>query len=448
VITRSLHLHYVLGLATAALALAAAPSAKAQGGTAPTTAPTTAAPTTGSTTPTTTEDEEAKKKKAEADAAAASANAPGSSAPSTGAAPAATATTGTTVTFGAGSGTKKDEPSKDAKAAAADTAVQPFRGSLLIIDQSMTTNTFSKGSQLSYQPLYEWWISPRVAYNFSKQVRFTLRQDLFKEWTNTSETTYAREWRYTDTWLTLAYRPDLTSVSKHLSGGLGFILRPGISKESRIASQYFSAGPSANIGYAFDLGGEKAKAFKSLNVSAAVNYQHSFSKCNTPCAADSSEFGQARMNARNEAVRDQQVRSASMVGNQLLYSLNLGVDIVEHLDFSASMIWISQFAYKTSDAFTKDGTEVGRAPDDTRLRQFSWWFTQVTWGFSKEASLAFGYYNLNAVVGPDGKYRNPFWSPDARVFLDLYVHLDAIYEKLTKGEGKKGTGPAGGGRVF
>lgn len=445
-ITRSLHLHYALGLATAALAFLAAPSSAQAQGDAPATAPTTATPAApASGTP---EDEEAKKKKAAtAPGVVSPDSAPAANAPGAGANTAAPASSGTTVTFGASSTTKKDEPSKDAKKAEEEAPLQPWRGSLFIFDQSMTTNTFSKGAQLTYQPLYEWWLSPRVAYNFSKTVRLTLRQDLFKEWTNVGETTYAREWRYTDTWLTLGWRPDLTSISKHLTGAASFTLRPGISKESRISSQYFSVGPGISAGYAFELAGEKAKAFKSLSVSGGLNYQHAFSKCTTPCAPDSTNFGRPRMNTNNEPTLSQDVRSGSLAGNQLLYSLNLGLDIVEHLDLSASMIWISQFAYRTSDASIR-GTEISRASDDTRLRQLSWFFTQVTWGFMKEASLAAGYYNLNNVVGPDGKYRNPFWSPEARVFLDLYIHLDAIYEKMTSGEAKKGTKPAGGGRTF
>lgn len=449
-ITRSLHLRTalvfvsagvaaVLALgATNASAQTAAPPAAGSAAPAPTTAPATASG----------EEDPNKKKAATPDSAATAPATDAAAAPASAAAPATTSTsTETTVTFGAG-GPKKDEPTKAApKEEEAAPKPNPWRGSLLILDQSMTVNTLNKSNQLSYQPLYEWWISPRIAYSLSKSFRLGIRQDLFKEWTNVQDTTDRGEWRYTDSWLSLAYRPDLSSISKHLTGGLGLLLRPGISKESRIASQYFSTGPTANIGYGFDLAGEKAKAFKSGHVSITGMYTHAFSKCNTPCA--SGNFSQQRMNASGQPVDDNQVRAASMVGNQLLYSLNLGFDIVEHLDFSASMIWISQFARGTSAAFDPSGREIPRASDDTRLRQWTWFFTSVTWGFMKEASIAVGYYNLNNVLHTDGSYRQPFWSTEARVFFDLYVHLDALYEKLTGGDvGKKGGGPAGGGRAF
>jgi hypothetical protein len=466
--TRSLHLRQVigpvLGLAGFALALVATSTAAAQDGAAPapTAAPTTApapaettAPTTAPTpAPTAAEDEEAKKKKAAADAAAAGSSPATTEGKGTSTAgPTTTSATptggdaSTTVTFG--SGPKKDEPSKGA--AAKPEAAPPipwYRGSLFIFDQSMSANTFKKDAQLSYQPSYEWWLSPRVNYNFSKEFRVTVRQDVFKEWTNVGETTKRNEWMYSDTWVSLAYRPSLASISKNLTGGVGLQLRPGISRESRIAGQYFAAGPLVNVNYNIPLGGEKAKFFQSMHVGSAAVYTYAFSRCTGPCASESSDFSQRRMNTEGQVIDDRQARTNSMIGNQLLYTANLGLDIYEHLDWSASMIWISQFTKGTPDA-NFDGQEVERNANQTNLRQFSWFFTQFSYGISKEFTVAAGYWNFNRTTGLDGKYRNPFWSPDTRVFFDVYFHLDAIYEKVLGGEQKKSTGPGGGSsRVF
>jgi hypothetical protein len=204
-----------------------------------------------------------------------------------------------------------------------------------------------------------------------------------------------------------------------------------------------------NLSYNIELGGEKAKAFKAMHLSSAAIYTYGVSRCNVACAAESSEFSQRRQNSEGQVLDDKQVRSASMPGNQLVYTANIGLDIVEHLDFSASMIWISQWAKGTSDA-TFQGNDIARSSDDTRLRQFSWFFTQFSYGITKEFTVAAGYWNLNSTLNAQSTgYRNPFWSPDARIFLDVYFHLDAIYDKLTGGDAKKSTGPGGGGsRVF
>lgn len=461
--TRSLHLRHVLGPVLGVAAFSFALTASAQDGTAP--APTAPAPTTTAApaptdtpaptpAPTAAEEEEAKKKKAAADAQAgaspATTEGKGTSTagpPTTSATPAGTSGS-TTVTFGAGTGPKKDEPSTGEKKADAPPPVPWYRGSLFIFDQSMSANTFKKDAQLSYMPSYEWWLSPRINYNFSKEFRVTLRQDVFKEWTNVGETTKRQEWMYSDTWLSAAYRPSLAAISKNLSGGVGLQLRPGISRESRIAGQYFAFGPLVNVNYNIPLAGEKAKFFQSMHVGAAAVYTYAFSRCTGPCASDSSDFSRRRMNSDGQILDDRQVRAASMVGNQLLYTANVGVDIFEHFDWSASLIFISQYTKGTPDV-NFDGAEVPRNSNETNLRQFSWFFTQFSYGISKEFTVAAGYWNFNRTTDLQGKYRNPFWSPDTRVFLDVYFHLDAIYEKLLGGDANKSKGPAGGAsRVF
>jgi hypothetical protein len=299
---------------------------------------------------------------------------------------------------------------------------------MFLFDQSVTTNSFSKSAQLSYQPVYEWWLSPRAVYNVTDKVKVTLRQDLFKEFTNTTESTYRGEWRYTDTWLSAGYGDKLKAISDKLRWGVSTTFRPGISKESRIASQYFSLAAGGNLAYSFDLAGEKSALFKSMNVSASVQYGHAFSKCNTAC---SDNFARARMNGDLQAVTDNQVRSGSLVGDTLIYSANMGIELAKNLDWSASMIWISQFANPTSDA-SATGVTIDRASNDTRLRQLSWFLTEVSYDATKEVGFSLGYYNLNGVLGTDAKYRNPFWSPEARLFFSIIVHPDAVYDRFAR----------------
>lgn len=453
-IARTLNLRHVLGpvfgIAGFAVAIAAtsnasaqdaapAPSAPAAGSAAPA-APAAPAPA-GSATP-----EDESKKKAAAAGATATGDAP--AAPTAAPAPAPAAGGSTTITIGGGSSSepKKDEPTKPAADEKdEDEKPNPWRGSLFVFDQSTTTNTFSKSAQLSYQPVYEWWLSPRVVYNITDKMRVTVRQDLFKEFTNTTDSTYRQEWRYTDTWLTLGYGNKLSAISDKMRFGVSGQIRPGISKESRIASQYFSAALGGNLSYEIPLAGEKAKAFRSMNLSASMQYSHAFTKCTTPC---SSNFAQPAQNADNVAITNDQVRASSLAGNTLIYSANLGLEIVEHLDFSASMIWISQFAYPTVDASSGATGEITRSSNDTRVRQLSWFFTQVSYGVTKEIDLALGYYNLNGVLGPDAKYRNPFWSPDARVFFDVYVHLDALYDRFFHGDAPKKGHKGAAGRAM
>ncbi len=368
---------------------------------------------------------------------------------------------GVTVTVGTGGGTgggggttdpsKKDEGGKGEAPKEEAPAPNPFRGSILILDQSITAATLSKSSQLTYQAIYEWWISPRITYNVEsvKGLRFTVRQDLFKEWTNTQDDfQYKNELRYTDTWLSAGWGTPLKAISEKTRLGLGATLRPGISKASRAAGQYFVVGPSANLSHTFELNGEKAKVFRSLNLSISGLYQHAFTKCNTACGLGDDNL-QARKTASGALVQDDQLRTGTLTGNTLLSSFNASLEIMEHMEFDFSAIYISSFSYKPTDATLPDGTPIARSADDTRLRQSSWYLFSLNYGITKEIDLSLGYYNFNGVLAPDGKYRNPFYSPEgARLFFDVTIHLDAVWDDIMGAEKKKGGKGTGSGRVF
>ncbi len=313
----------------------------------------------------------------------------------------------------------------------------PFAGSIFLFDQSATVNSFSKGSQLSYSPSYEWWISPRFYYTVKDHFKFGARFDLFKEFTNHEETTEAREWRPGDPWLTASYSNKATFLGKHPKSrfALGVLLRPPLSKESRANSQYFAFGPTASLTFGFDVAGSKSKLFQSASIGVSASYSHAFTKYTTP---NGLKDDRPRTSVDDQVILDSQVRSSTLAGNSLIYALNGGIDILENLNFGASMIWINQFAYTPPDA-NYGGSTVPRGPNDTHFRQLSWFLMSIDYEPIKELGVSLGYYNLNTVVGLDGKYRNPLWSPDNRVFLSLTANLDAIYDDFTNKSAPKQT---------
>lgn len=441
VISRTLSTRLVLGpllgIAGFALAIASTSTASAQGeapaaGSAAPPAATTAPPAATTPAPASSAEDPTKKAPPAASAAPTTtgptppAQAPGQVT----AAPTSETSTGTTVSFGAGP--KKDEPTKGGdKTEEKVPPLNPLAGSLFLFDQSISTSTVSKGANLSYVPEYEWWLSPRVYYNFSRQFKVGVRQDVFKEWTNAEETTNAHEWRIGDTWLTASYADKLKFISDKLRGSVGWLVRPGISKESRGAGQYFSTGPSASLTFGYDITGEKGKVFKTGTVGASVSYSKAFTRCTTACKSD---FSQPRQTSSGDIVDSDQVRSGSLTGSTLLYAVNAGLELADGLDFSASQIWFTNFLYGLSDAQIRNGDTFATVPTselDTRVRQFSWFLVSLDYQVIKEISLSLGYYNLNNVIAPDGKYRQPFWSPDgARIFFSVEFKIDAIYDRF------------------
>ncbi len=348
-----------------------------------------------------------------------------------------TSTTGTspTETTPAAAEPKKDEGTKDAAPEEKkEEQLNPFRGSIFLFDQSMLTNSFSKGSQLSPSPEYEWWISPRLYYNFDKHVKVGARFDFFKEmFTNHEETTDEHEWRYGDPWLTASYSDKATFLSEKSRWAVGAVLRPPMSKESRANGQYFALGPNASLTYGLDFA-KGAKWFSGMTIGASVSYSHAFTKSTTPNSFTS--FGVPHTDANGGQYLDSQIRSSTLTGNTLLYALNAELEVHEDISFSGSMIWIDQFAYQPPDV-TFNGATVARNPNDTHFRQLTWLLFDLDYQVIPELSLSLGYYNLNSSIAPDGSRRNFVWSPESRVFFSLTANLDALYKDATKPAGKK-----------
>ncbi|MGZ3423247.1 MAG: hypothetical protein ACXVEF_30800 [Polyangiales bacterium] len=430
----------LVGIAGFAFAIASTSTASAQGdapaagSAAPPAATTATPPATGTAPAPASSAEDPSKKAPPAPSSSVTGPTPVTAAPGqVTATPTADTSSGTTVSFGAGP--KKDEPSKGGdKKDEKLPPLNPLAGSLFLFDQSATTNSFKKSSQLSYVPEYEWWLSPRVYYNITRQFKVGVRQDVFKEWTNAEETTHGKEWRVGDTWLTASYADKLKFITEKLRGSVGWTVRPGISKESRGAGQYLATGPSASLTFGYDITGEKGKVFKTGTVGASVSFSKAFTRCTTACKSD---FSQPRQTSTGEIVDSDQVRSGSLTGSTFLYALNAGLEITDQMSFGVSQIWFTNFLYGLSDAQIRNGDTLETVPTsalDTRIRQFSWFLVSLDYEVVKEVGLSLGYYNLANVIAPDGKYRQPFWSPEARVFFSVEFKIDAIYDRFN---GKK-----------
>ncbi|MEO7094933.1 MAG: hypothetical protein ABI175_16865, partial [Polyangiales bacterium] len=315
-----------------------------------------------------------------------------------------------------------------------------FAGSIFLFDQSMTVNSFHKNAQASYQPLYELWISPRIYYSPWEGVKFGARFDFFKEmFTNHEETTDRHETRVGDPWLTASFSRPMTFINRHPATrwAVGIVAKLPFSKESRADGQYLSIGPTASATVGFPLRGLDATWFPDMSFGLSAQYQHAFTRATTPTGRD---FGVPGQDLEGNARINDQVRSQTLVGDSLIFALSGTLNITPKFNFSMSYLFIERFSHEPTDA-TFRGRVVERSPNDTRLRQLSWFIASLNYDPIKELEVSLGYYNLNTTVGPNGQYRSPFTSPEARVFLSLTVNLDVLYEDLRHREPTK-TQPA------
>ncbi|MGH7298478.1 MAG: hypothetical protein ACRELB_26290, partial [Polyangiaceae bacterium] len=83
---------------------------------------------------------------------------------------------------------------------------------------------------------------------------------------------------------------------------------------------------------------------------------------------------------------------------------------------------------------------------DQTFTQLGWFIASGDYEIIPEMSIGLGYYNLTNTIATDGTVRTPFaagfdnvfWSPDARLFLDVTANLDKIFEAAT-GQYKAGS---------
>jgi hypothetical protein len=371
-------------------------------------------------------------------APSASATAPAPRAPEPATTPSTDGSNGVTVTLGNGSGDKRDDGVKKTEGEKEkEKPFNPFRGSTFLVDQSATVNSFLRDSQQSYQPLTETWLSARLSYSFDKHWKVGLRQDFFLEETDSEGTTNLRnQWHLGDMWLTGGYSDKASFINDNPGSrwSVGAIIRPPTSPESQANGAYLGTGLNAALNWAFDVN-KKSKWFSEASISPTVSYSHNWTRCTTPCTDAVTSQGANSVGANGQAVVSDQLRSGTLAGDSLIYALNGDLTIYDKLSLSASMIFISQFAYAPTPYTFNGGSAYGTgpgytvptSPNDQTTRTISWFLVDANYDLMDEVSLSVGYYNMRSIVSPGGAYANPLGSPDSRFFFDVVVHLDALY---------------------
>jgi hypothetical protein len=126
-----------------------------------------------------------------------------------------------------------------------------------------------------------------------------------------------------------------------------------------------------------------------------------------------------------------------MLSNELWASTEASLELVPKVELSLAYVHIASWSYappESSICTTTTGCVTPRRLDSaTTYHAIGWLTSSVSMSWLDELSVSFGYYNQAGQLGPDGRRRNPLWSPDARIFLTLTANLDAIYERVAGG---------------
>lgn len=348
----------------------------------------------------------------------------------------------TPVVVGGGIAAPKDKPSAEPESEAErKEKPSPFRGSVFIFDQSMSTATarLETDPQQSFVPLYVWWLSFRPRYSFTDKFSYMLRVDYFKEWTNNSNTTQYRQDLFGDVWNTFAYGTQLAKEGpwKRTRFGASVNVLLPTSLPSQARGTYFTFSTGTSLRQSIPLATE-ATFFPSMNAGLSVFYSHPFTRSRT---ADGIDVPVPRQDLNGRPVLGNDLTGGMLQNHRVLVSADTGFAITEKLHLNLSMLLINGWNYAPRsgvDVSTVTGpTPVRRSSDATVFTQSTWFNSSIDYEVLDELTLALGYYNLAGVLASNGERRgvfggqNVWWSPDARVFLTAIANLDAIYHSLT-----------------
>jgi hypothetical protein len=331
----------------------------------------------------------------------------------------------------------------------------PLRGSTFLFDQSMSTQTAHlENAEQSNVPFYGWWLSLRPRWNFDDHWSARLRLDYYKEFTNSQDTTYYREDVFGDIWTDLVYSTPLQKEGrwKNTKVSLGLRALWPTSKQSQANGTYVTLGATAGVNQKFPINGESARFMNSAHLAVSAAYLHAFTQAQT--AGEYGNFQYTRENVDGYSFVSDQLTGQPLTNHQVYAIFDSGLQVTPKVSLTLDWILINNWHYAAAGCVQNvQGVPGGQVcpgqnpvlgPDQT-FTQLGWFIFAGDYEVIPEMSIGLGYYNLTNTIAPDGTVRTPFaggfdnvfWSPDARVYLDVTANLDRIFEAAT---GKYKTG--------
>lgn len=311
-----------------------------------------------------------------------------------------------------------------------------WKGSILLFDQSLTTQTVGVGGDYqTADPTYEWWIAFKPKYTLFERdkdsVSLNLWMNLYLELTNSDTTTEYRELLLGPTYLWATYNRTLRDVRGYkTSVSVGPRANLPTDKAAYDTSQLIELGALGSASQTFPLRGEGARVLRGGRLAVGAIYGHPFDRYTAPVNGD---LHQLRQDFDGVSVIDDQIAGEMNVRNALSLSFSGELQLVRRLSLSLSYLIINQWRYPTTASQLPRDTgpaSITSIADPTTYTVKTWLTASVAYDLNDELSVSLGYYNLSGQLAPDGTRRSPLWSPSARFFLTLTANLDAVYRRV------------------
>jgi hypothetical protein len=276
-------------------------------------------------------------------------------------------------------------------------------------------------------------VAPRYFVYDGAKDTIALRGDVsvFREFTNSESTTQRGEWSFTD----LALFPQYTRrVHESQEAGTILVLRlPTVllptSKASSRNGTLFGLGTTFALLQSLPLAGSQASALQSVTITASAGYQHTFTRAVVPTNPD---LQRLRMNAEGQSIPSDQLGGVPFAKHRASFSIDAEVALTPRVFWTTLFSLQPAWSYRVADDDGCIQIQTGcvtpdRLAQSTNYTAATLFATELTVRALDEMSVAVGYNNLAAQLGPSGTRRSVLYSPDARFYLTIVAHLDEMY---------------------
>ncbi len=331
--------------------------------------------------------------------------------------------------------------SSASEAAKEDDEKQPFRGSSLAIDNSASTETLGIGQDYqSRNPNYELAFSLRARYALweraenQRSLGLGANIALVREFTNSDVTTEQGEWTFTDAELVLGYGQRLFESGPYKTSLLVAVpsLSFPTSKVSRINGKILGAGLSATLTQIVPVR-EGESILPSAHFMLRLGYSYLFTRAVVPTTDAIERFNTDATDPYGRSIPSDQLGAAAFAQHQGTLGLAAGLDLAESVTFDVQFGWRPAYKYGLDEdaqvCILTGCVTPERVDDPQRFTVITLFQTELVVDAPKPVGFAFGYENVAQQLGPDGQRRNMLYSPDARVYASLLVHLDELYNR-------------------
>lgn len=316
-------------------------------------------------------------------------------------------------------------------------AKSPWRLSALSLDQSVTTETVGIGQDVqSRNPTYDWTLSLVPRYYFISEDDWTYAAlgnfSIAQELTNSDGTTKRRELDAGDSVLSLRYDRTLVKSEE----GYATIIRlqaPDVtlptSRASRNNGRYF--GLAASISPIQVLPLASGDYLNSLAILGLARYQHYFSRAVVPT---NQELTRVRTDVDGRPVVADQLSGAAFAKHETRFGFAAELAIHERVALASVFQWRPTWNYQFDNDQVCVQVLTGCADVDSvespqHYELITVFATELETQVMDEMSFTVGYVNQANQIGPDGRRRSMFYSPNARFYLTLTANLSEIFDK-------------------